>query len=183
MGLRLVTPPAAEPVSLAEAKLHLRVDGADEDSLITALIAAARGHAEDFLNRALLTQEWELVLDRSPAGALEIPKPPLQELGSITTVGLDGQPTVVPAANYLVDAASQPGRLTPAPGYAWPTHRGFASFIVRFRAGWADANALPAQIKQGVLLTIGHLYANREAQEAPPEALNLWRSYRIRPGV
>lgn len=183
MGLRLITAPAAEPITLPEAKLHLRVDGADEDNLINGLIAAARQEAEKFLNRALLPQEWELVLDKSPAGALEIPRPPLQQVISIKTIAQDGTETVVAATAYLVDAASEPARVIPAPGYAWPVHRGFASFIVRFGAGWADANALPAQIKQGILLTIGHLYANREAQEAPPEALNHWRPYRIRPGV
>ena len=66
MPLQLVTPPAEEPVSLAEAKLHLRVDFPNEDALITALIAAARQAAETLTGRQLVTARWKLVLDSFP---------------------------------------------------------------------------------------------------------------------
>ena len=55
----LVTPPALEPVSLAEAKAHLRVGHADEDGLIGALIAAARRLAESQTGLCLVAEPWE----------------------------------------------------------------------------------------------------------------------------
>ena len=66
-GLTLVTAPASEPVSLTEAKAHLRLDSADDDSLITALIRSARETAEAHMRRALVSQTWRLSLDRFPA--------------------------------------------------------------------------------------------------------------------
>jgi uncharacterized phiE125 gp8 family phage protein len=66
MGLRLTQAPAVEPVTLAEAKLHLRVDDSTEDTLITMLISASRAHAENVCRRAFVTQKWLLALDAFP---------------------------------------------------------------------------------------------------------------------
>ena len=89
MSLQLNTPPAAEPVTLAEAKAWLRVDtGDDDDALITSLISAARARAEWHTGRAFVTQGWTLWLDCWPSGACaEIPLPPLQGVqSSVTTL-------------------------------------------------------------------------------------------------
>jgi hypothetical protein len=67
MSLILVTGPAEEPISLAEAKAHLRVIYDDDDDLISALIAAARHYAESICRRAFVTQTWKLVLDAFPS--------------------------------------------------------------------------------------------------------------------
>lgn len=66
MALKLTTAPTTEPVTLAEAKAHLRVDVADDDLLITNLITAARVHAENVCRRAFVTQKWDLYLDSFP---------------------------------------------------------------------------------------------------------------------
>jgi uncharacterized phiE125 gp8 family phage protein len=81
MPFVLVTPPASEPVSLAEAKLHLRVETGmtDDDTLISALIVAARQVVETITRRALITQVWKLVLDQFPA--------PGQNVGSANWYG------------------------------------------------------------------------------------------------
>ena len=68
----LVTAPTEEPVSLAEAKLHLRVDDNADDALIAALITAARQHAENDTRRALVTQTWRLALDQFPVPGVNI---------------------------------------------------------------------------------------------------------------
>ena len=78
MGLQLVTPPAAEPVSLSEAKEHSRITGTDEDDLITTFIEAAREYCEEYQNRAYITQTWDLSLDEFPDSPYSLPKPPLQ---------------------------------------------------------------------------------------------------------
>jgi len=63
-GLSLKTAPAAEPVTLVQAKLHLRVDGADDDALINTLIASSRRYVENVTDRALINQTWEMFMDR-----------------------------------------------------------------------------------------------------------------------
>ena len=70
----LTSAPATEPVSLAEAKLHLRVETVmtDDDTLIQALITAARQTAESITRRAFITQSWKLVLDQFPAPGINV---------------------------------------------------------------------------------------------------------------
>lgn len=70
----LVTPPSTEPVTLAEAKLHLRIETAmtDDDTYISALITAARQSAETITRRAFIIQVWRLVLDAFPAPGVNI---------------------------------------------------------------------------------------------------------------
>jgi len=72
MPLVRTTAPAAEPVTLAEAKMHLRVIDSSEDSLISMLIASARQHAETITRRALVTQSWKLTLDQFPTPGANI---------------------------------------------------------------------------------------------------------------
>jgi uncharacterized phiE125 gp8 family phage protein len=78
---QLVTAPSVEPVSLAEAKLHLRVETSmtDDDTLIQALIVSARTLGEQITRRAFITQQWKLVLDQFPA--------PGQNIGSANWYG------------------------------------------------------------------------------------------------
>ncbi|MBR8219796.1 head-tail connector protein [Burkholderia vietnamiensis] len=66
MGIRLTQAPAEEPVTLEEAKLHLRVIDSSEDALISLLISAARVHAENVCRRVFVTQKWDLFLDAFP---------------------------------------------------------------------------------------------------------------------
>lgn len=72
MPIQIIARPAVEPVTLAEAKTHLRVDLADDDLLIGALITAARQHAETITRRALVTQQWKMTLDQFPAPSMNI---------------------------------------------------------------------------------------------------------------
>lgn len=86
MHLHLKTAPAVEPVTLDEAKLHLKIDSAEDNALITALIITARDLAEKETKRAFISQTWHMYKDDSPA-EFELPKPPLQSLVSIRTIG------------------------------------------------------------------------------------------------
>ncbi len=90
--LRLITPPAMEPVTLAEAKLHARIDHDLEDGLLATFIAAARQHGEQLTGRQFVEAAYELSLDGFPCGddPIELPKPPLQAVESISFVDRDG---------------------------------------------------------------------------------------------
>ena len=82
MALIRIAAPASEPLALADAKAHCRVDHTDDDALITALIVAAREQAEHETGRALVTQTWELVHDAFPE-AFVLRKPPVASVTSI----------------------------------------------------------------------------------------------------
>lgn len=167
MALRLQTAPAAEPLTLTEAKAHLRVEHTSEDTLITALIVAARTHAEAFTRRAFVTQTWDLFLDAFPDDAatpIRIPLPSLVTVDSISYVDDAGATQVWGSSNYLVDNKSDPARVTPAYNVSWPATRDQVNAVtVRFTAGYGNAAAVPQAIKQAMLLIIGHLYEHREA--------------------
>lgn len=164
-GLVLVTPPAVEPVSLPEAKAHLRVDTTDDDNLITALITAAREYCEGFQNRAYITQTWQLWLDAWPEGIeIRIPHPPLQAVNSVKYYGADNAEYVLPPSDYIVDTACEPGRIVLAYDKCWPsaTLRPANAVCVEFVAGYGGADKVPQRVKQAMLLLISHWYDTRE---------------------
>jgi uncharacterized phiE125 gp8 family phage protein len=164
MALKLITAPIIEPVTLAEAKLHLRVDHTDEDSLITNLIKVARELVEDATWRGLLTQTWELRLDNWPSMPLKMPKAPLQSIVSIKYMNDSGVESTVANSVYDADTYSEPGRIFFKKGQNWPSvtlyERG--GVRIQFKAGWLTAAEVSYKIKAAMLLLIGHLYENRE---------------------
>lgn len=165
MALVLVQAPSVEPITLTEAKLHLRVDVADDDAFILSLITAARQWCEGFQCRAYITQTWQLWLDNWPEGGeIRIPKPPLQSVSSIKYYGADGAEYVMPSADYLVDTKSEPGRVVLGYGKSWPsiTLRPVGAIVIEFVAGYGTASSVPEKVKQAIKLLVGHWYAYRE---------------------
>ncbi len=185
MSLQLITPPALEPVTLDEAKAHLKVDTADDDALIATLIAAARTRAEWHCGRAFITQAWILWLDCWPGdGEIEIPLPPLQAVSAITTYARDGSPGTLDPLTYTVDAASQPGRVVLACAAVPPLAnlRRINAIAVAFSAGYGTTeSSVPAPIREAILEIVAELYANRgDAAATPsPAALALLAPYRM----
>ena len=170
MNWRVVTAPAAEPIAVYEAKLHVRVDHDADDAWFAAQIAAARSYVETRCSRALITQMLEATLDAWPTVPfLVLPAPPLQAVESITYTDSAGAAAIVPATQYQVLTTHTPGLVGLAYGVGWPTVtlRGWAGIAVRYVAGYGPtAASVPAAIKQAMLLLIGHWYANREAVAA-----------------
>lgn len=163
-GLTTVTPATDEPVSLDEAKVHLRVDSIDEDDLIQSLISAARQQVENHTRHALLTRTYDLALPCF-GGCIELPWPPLQSVTGVfyTAVGAS-EATVAPSV-YVVTTSGVRGRITQAYGQYWPVFTAGIPYPVRVRfvAGFGDVDDVPAEIKQAILLIVGALYENREA--------------------
>lgn len=149
--------PPTEPVGLAEAKSHIRVDYDDEDVLITSLISAAREHCEVVTRLTLAPATWEARLDAFPAGAIELPHPPLLDVESVRYVDEGGVEVEVPAVDYTVDTLTMPG--TVAPVDRWPDGR---DVRIRYRAGYEDGK-IPHAARQAILLLVGHWHAHREA--------------------
>jgi uncharacterized phiE125 gp8 family phage protein len=166
MALKIYAAPAVEPVSLAEAKLHCKIDGSEEDASMNIWITTARETVEGIARRALISQTWDMFLDEFPEGdELKIPFPPLQSTG--LTVQYTNQDNVIAtfnSVNYAVDIYSEPGRIKLVYGSAWPGDTLYAlnGVHVRFTAGFGAAAAVPLKYKQAILLLVGHWYANRE---------------------
>lgn len=164
MGLQLITAASESPVSLAEAKLHLRIDGTDDDANVTSLISRATDYAEKQTGRAMVSQQWRLILDGFPCRAIRVPLPPLSSVESITYTDTDGATQTLDSADYLVNPFGLVGEVVPAYGKSWPaTLAQPMSVKVEFTCGYEDAASVPAAIKAAILLTIGALDQNREA--------------------
>jgi uncharacterized phiE125 gp8 family phage protein len=177
MPLQLNTPPAAEPVTLDQAKAWLRVEsGSDEDALIAALIAAARARAEWHTGRAFVTQAWTLWLDRAGT-CITIPLPPLQAVASVTLYKRDDSAVVLAAGDYAVDAAGSRVVLKPPPFGLRPVN----AAAIAFTAGFGDTGDVPADIAQAILQIVSALYEHRGGDTAPTpdSALALLAPYRV----
>jgi len=162
----VITPPSVEPMTKAEVKLHLRVDHTTDDTLIDSLIIAARQRVENVTWRALVTQTLELTLDAWPEGnKIDLPRPPLQSVTSVTYTDSAGAAVVWGSANYQVITQGTPGRIVPAYGVSWPsvTLRAANGIAVRYVAGYGLAAAVPDLLKAAIKLLVGHWYENREA--------------------
>ena len=163
MPLQLINPPAEEPVSLIEAKLHLRVEFDEDDTLIASLISAARQAAETLTGRQFTTARWKLVLDGFPRGAIALAKCPVQSVVAVNYQDMNSMVQTMPASTYTVDAACEPGRITPVFGQIWPVCLPQIGVVrVTFDAGYGAAAQVPEGIKSWIKLRVGSLYAHRE---------------------
>lgn len=161
-ALTLVVPPASEPMTTAQAKKHLRVDGADEDEEIASLISAARVEAERVTGRQLLTATLAFSMDRFPP-EIRLPRPPLQSVESITYIDNAGVQQTMASGDYHVDFDTKPARITPTYGKCWPWPRWqTGAVVVTFVAGETAISDIDPMIIHAMRLMIGGWYANRE---------------------
>lgn len=193
-----------EPISLEEAKAHLRVDVPYEDALIASIIKAVRLACEAQTQRTLIETTWEQVHDAFPESvcprtpsvrpcrtrtvshqALRLRMPRLLQVLSVKYLDESGVEQTLAPADYIVDRDSEPGYVVPAPGKAWPATAQVPNAVrVRYTAGFgATAQDVPQDIKLWMLLHIGHYFQNREASakgiEPLPFAEGLLDPYRV----
>ena len=170
--LKLIEPPAEEPVSLQEARTHLRLDSG-EDDYIAGLITAARRYCETFQNRVYVSQTWDLFLDAFPPGCIKIPLPPLQSVAFIKYKDSSGELQTLESSEYVVDPYSEPGLIFRAYGKSWPaTYPEANSVQIKFVAGYGAAADIPPEIKQSILLKIADLYEHRGGDEGIDKSIN-----------
>lgn len=166
MRLTLVTPPESEPLTVAEVGEHLRVTHPNaEQAALQLAIKLAREEAESILGRALIEQTWMLSLDAFPAcGEIELPKPPLISIESVTYTDVDGASQTLASSAYEVDLSGEKGRLYLAWDAAWPSVRIERNAVnVTFKAGYGDeASDVPAKFRAWMLTRVGDHYAHRE---------------------
>lgn len=180
MGLQLVTPPALEPVTLSQAKTHLRVDFDDDDAAIAMFISAARERVEDITYSRLITQTLLLTQDAFPwagyvsvwpspwqgllGNAIELLNPPVQSITQVQYVDTNNVTQTLAGSALRLDSSSKPTRLSPAPGTMWPiTAPITAAVATMFVAGYgATGDFVPPRFIEAIKLLCGHYYLNRE---------------------
>lgn len=168
MALTKITDATVEPVTLAEMKLHLRVDDSDRDTLIEQLITTARQDAEDRMQRTLLPTVWRVLLDAFP-DAIRLPMPRVQSVSSIQYIDTDGVLQTLNSTLYTVDAASEPGWIVPAWEQEWPDTRDQIHAVsVVYVAGYGSAAEVPAPIKHWIKLAVGQLFRDAELGAMKP---------------
>lgn len=178
-SLEVSTPPAVEPLTLAEAKEHLRVDLTLEDALITALIVAAREWTENYCRRSWIVRTLKLHLDYFEPELL-LPRGPVVSVASVEYMSA-GALVALPPSAYTVDRFSLPARIRPVFGGAWPSVASVAlnGVVVTYDAGYpgttgappVPAANVPQSVKAAMKLLIGGWFENREhiAESAPAE--------------
>ena len=165
MGLAQTVAPASDPITSAEAKLHLKVENSDDDALITVLIGAATAQAEAFQNRQYVDASYELTLDAFPSsnGRIWIPRPPLDSITKIEYVDNDGDTQTLSSDNYTAVTSGVRGYVVPAYGESWPTTRDIPEAVtVTFVAGYGELTDVPDEILAAIKLFLGTLYEHRE---------------------
>lgn len=172
MTMLLVTPPAAEPVTLAEMKDHLRLTSTSEDDLLTGLLTAARETVERETGTALITQTWRLFRDEWPChGLVRIARYPVSRIVSVTAYDPDGNPTAIDAADIFLDAAARPARL-----YISATAialRPLNGLEVDFEAGFGATGAdVPDGLKHAIKTLVAHWYEFRGAVGAADQPVS-----------
>lgn len=163
MALLLITPPASEPVSLGEAKRHLRiVDFYDDDNLIIGLIKTARQVAEEFTRLAFVSQTYDFYIDHF-ANEIELPKPPVSIINSVTYTDENNVSQTLTSSIYELNTIDRPNKMLLAYDQSWPTTLARKNVVkINFTAGYVDntTGLLPQTIKQAILLMVEHLYEN-----------------------
>lgn len=168
-GVRTVEDVATEPITLDEARQHLRVDTylidvpdsgsppdqmtvSDDDAWITAMLPAAREYCEQYLGRALAPRTMEYVGDAFPAVAIgappgpafQLPFGPVQSVESITYTDTDDAPQTVASIDYEIDAISVPSQVVLTYGSSWPTARSSTGSVrVRYITGYSTPGESP----------------------------------------
>jgi uncharacterized phiE125 gp8 family phage protein len=194
MSLTLTSAPAAEPVSLAEAKAFLRVAHADEDTLISDLLQSAREHVEAVTGLALITQSWRETLDAWPqrrvsacGQAVRLRRRPLISVDALRVYDRGGAAQLIDPAQYRVEPG-EPGRLIALLPFTLPPPERLAGGIeIDFTAGFgAAASDVPAVLQEAILQLTAARYGGVEraeiaarGEEGSPESvatlLSPWR--------
>lgn len=174
--LDLVSAPATEPVTVAEAKTQLRIDTNNDDAYLATLITTARETAESYSGRAFITQTWKMWMDCWPdidpnhygtAYYINMPKSPLQSVTHIKTYSSDDTATTFSIDNYRVSTYSglfsKPGRISLINGNVWPAYtRDTDGIEIEFVCGYSSNESDIAQtIKNAILLEVAARYENR----------------------
>jgi uncharacterized phiE125 gp8 family phage protein len=163
MTYALITPPAAEALTLADAKAHLRLDDGNEDALMAALIRTARDHLERTTSLCLITQTWRLYLDRPPEdGVIQIARGPVQAIESLKLYDPSGEEVTLPLTGHILDGNARPARVILNRSVS--TARAINGIELDFTAGFGETGTdVPDTLKRAMLMHIAQMFTFRGA--------------------
>lgn len=165
MGLRLITGPTVEPLTLADMRVQCRLEpgDTDNDAMLTVAIAAARAKAESVTRSAVMPQTWDLTLDAFPSNEIKLARPPVTQIVSVKYLDADGATQTLDSSKYVLDDATFPGWVLPTYGNAWPSTRAVGNAVaVRMTCGYANAAAVPGDLRLWLLMTAAFIFEHRE---------------------
>ena len=198
MTLTVVTQPPAEPVELAEAKTHLRVDFDDHDDYIEGLVKAARRFAENHTGTVFIERTLKYTIDAFPelsSEAIIVPVAPIQSISSIIYTDTDGNEQTWSSDNYILDPDDKRPRILPAYEQDWPDTRDQINAVqITMKAGYAPLGspldyrtAVPDDIRHALKMLIGHWYEHgadvamgTTVVQVPMASLSLLWDYKIK---
>lgn len=194
MDFKVITAVATEPVSLAEARLHIKADSdTSEDTLISAWITAAREIAEHYTGRAMAQQTLEAVLDAFPCEEyIDLPRPPVASVTSIKYDDEDGTEQTLSTDDYSLSTYAESRRINLAADAEWPATEDAADSVrIRFVTGYAAVGAgagfaaCPKAVKSAILLMVAWMNENRGSEMnpddiQPPAAKSLLKTVKLR---
>ena len=207
-GLTVSTEPTQEPVTLQEVKEYLRLEDSVDERNLQPIVEAARKYAEEYLNRALMSQTITLSLDTTSdmddplwegmktapymnfqKNYIVLPKSPVASVTSVITYDDADAATTFAASKYYVDTAREPARIVLRTGESFPTALRVANaIVVTYVAGVTSPYNIPEPIRMGILQHIAYLYEHRgdmysPVASTPPMLQMLYSPYRIHSGL
>lgn len=160
------TAPVLEPLTTAEAKLQIRHTGdTTEDALIDRCVSAARTWVENYTDRSLLTQTWQLSASQFPVGKLWLPRAvPLASITHVKYYDGDNALQTLSTSVYSSVLFEEPAAIELAVDQSWPSVALRSDAVqIEYVTGATAASAVPKPLVQAVALLAAHLYENREA--------------------
>ncbi len=171
-AIERITPPASEPVTLAETKTYLRVEHANDDAMIGLMITAAREAAETYLGTSFITQRWKMTVEHQLAEMIPLHFGLVQSIVSIVEKTEEGDSTTLDAAGYRLSIDKRAVHIiAPRSGFR---------FEITYDAGYgATASLIPGLIRQGLLQHVAAMYERREVSAPiPAMALQAYHPYK-----
>ena len=160
-----VTAPMEQPVTVADAKRHLRVEHSDDDLLIQRLIetAVAFVDVKGALGKAMITQTWAEWFAPNPSEII-LSLGPVQSVSSISYYDTDNALQTATLSNFYVLGPSTRTVIKPKSGYTWPTTFTRDDAIkVQYVIGYGDSfTEVPSTVRHAILMLVSHYYENRE---------------------
>lgn len=157
----LLTSPDVEPISLNQAKIWLRIDNADDDELVSALIVSARLVVESAAGRMLIAQTWRLVLDEWPADESNVPLAPVSQILAVRTLLATGSQSLVEPSSYITNTVGGRERIrfvTPPPA----PQRPIGGIEIDVEPGFSSSpQGVPETLKTAMRLLIARWYEQR----------------------
>jgi uncharacterized phiE125 gp8 family phage protein len=179
MGIKIVTAPSLEPITLAEAKAQCNVDTTDFDGVLDIFIKSARAAAENYMGAAIMQRSLDMTIDIFPSDAdigFEVAPAWNQQhtvaapisVTSVTYIDTAGATQTLAGSAYTLDDSFASGSfwLLPAYNTDWPDTREQANAVtVRYQVGYDTTAKVPPSIRGWILMTVALFFAQRESMD------------------